>query len=39
MNGNYCRCMAYKRIKTAIQRAADESQSVVNIFDPNAQDA
>ncbi|GEB70905.1 (2Fe-2S)-binding protein [Pseudoalteromonas carrageenovora] len=39
MNGNYCRCMAYKRIKTAIKRAADESQNVVNIFDPNAQDA
>ncbi len=29
----------YKRIKTAIKRAADESQNVVNIFDPNAQDA
>jgi isoquinoline 1-oxidoreductase alpha subunit len=30
--------MAYKRIKSAIQRAADESQSAVQMFNPNEQD-
>tara|TARA_B100001059_G_C17626980_1_gene472428 strand:- start:63 stop:563 length:501 start_codon:yes stop_codon:yes gene_type:complete len=33
MNGNYCRCMAYTRIKKAIKRAATSS---VQYFDPNA---
>ncbi|MCT7654534.1 (2Fe-2S)-binding protein [Oceanimonas sp. NS1] len=36
MSTNYCRCMAYVRIKKAIQRAATESQAGVNIFDPSA---
>ena len=33
MNSNYCRCMAYTRIKKAIKRAATSS---VEYFDPNA---
>ena len=33
MSTNYCRCMAYARIKKAIKRAATSS---VQYFDPNA---
>ena len=36
MSTNYCRCMAYKRIKTAIKRAADQSLAGVHQFDPKA---
>lgn len=39
MSTNYCRCMAYKRIKSAIKRAASESQSAVQMFDPNEKEA
>lgn len=35
MSTNYCRCMAYVRIKKAIKRAAD-SQAGVQMFDPKA---
>lgn len=39
MSTNYCRCMAYKRIKSAIKRAASEtSKASVQMFDPNSQD-
>jgi len=37
MSGNLCRCMAYKRIKSAITHVAGQSSSAVEIFDPNAQ--
>jgi len=36
MSSNLCRCMAYKRIKSAIKTAASSSQSVVEIYDPTA---
>lgn len=35
MSTNYCRCMAYKRIKSAIKRAASESHAGVQMFNPN----
>lgn len=35
MSANYCRCMAYVRIKKAIKRAAGNAQSGVQQFDPN----
>ena len=36
MSTNYCRCMAYARIKKAIKRAADQSHAGVHLFDPTA---
>jgi len=36
MSSNLCRCMAYKRIKSAIKTAASTSPSVVEIYDPTA---
>lgn len=42
MNGNLCRCMAYSRIKKAIKRAANDTQTVANdgvgIFTPGEQE-
>lgn len=42
MNGNLCRCMAYQRIKKAIKRAANDTQTVANngveIFTPDNQE-
>jgi len=35
MSGNLCRCMTYSRIKAAIQEVATQSDSVVQIYNPN----
>jgi len=37
MNGNLCRCMAYKRIKSAIKTAAATFAGTVEIYDPQAE--
>lgn len=37
MSANYCRCMAYSRIKKAIKTAADRQQSAVQHFDPKSE--
>jgi len=39
MNSNLCRCMAYKRIKSAIKTAASTTAGTVAIYDPQADDA
>ena len=39
MNSNLCRCMAYKRIKSAIKTAAATSAGTVEIYDPQSETA
>ncbi|WDE02491.1 MULTISPECIES: (2Fe-2S)-binding protein [Thalassomonas] len=39
MNSNLCRCMAYKRIKSAIKTAAATSAGTVEIYDPQSESA
>jgi isoquinoline 1-oxidoreductase alpha subunit len=34
MSGNLCRCMTYPRIKQAIRDTANQSDSIVQVYDP-----